>query len=128
MLNCPRCDSPQPHLHPAVQHEGEVQICPHPFHGGTDTAASLPSVAMTDTKTSHSKTDNDEGGRGTAERIRSAAREVASKAGIGDPPKADNPKIVGVTPATTTAGSGSEVRELEPTTHGTHRRDTTGDV
>jgi hypothetical protein len=30
---CPRCDSPQPHLHPAVQHEGEVHICPHPWHG-----------------------------------------------------------------------------------------------
>lgn len=30
---CPRCDSPAPHLHPAVQSEGEVQPCPHPFHG-----------------------------------------------------------------------------------------------
>lgn len=29
---CPRCDSPQPHLHPAVQFEGEVQECPHEFH------------------------------------------------------------------------------------------------
>jgi len=29
---CPRCHSPQPHLHPAVQHEGEVQPCAHEFH------------------------------------------------------------------------------------------------
>jgi len=29
---CPRCDSPSPDLHPAVQHEGEVQPCSHPFH------------------------------------------------------------------------------------------------
>lgn len=30
--HCPRCDSPAPHLHPAVQHEGEVQPCAHPYH------------------------------------------------------------------------------------------------
>jgi hypothetical protein len=29
---CPRCDSPKPHLHPAVQAGGEVQPCPHEFH------------------------------------------------------------------------------------------------
>jgi hypothetical protein len=29
---CPTCESPQPHLHPAVQHEGEVQPCGDAFH------------------------------------------------------------------------------------------------
>lgn len=32
MKHCPRCDSPQPHLHPAVQFEGEVQPCAHDYH------------------------------------------------------------------------------------------------
>ncbi|MCF7551003.1 hypothetical protein [Pseudonocardia sp. WMMC193] len=30
---CPRCGSHNPKLHPAVQHEGEVHVCPHPWHG-----------------------------------------------------------------------------------------------
>lgn len=30
--NCPHCDSPHPHLHPAVQAEGEVEVCIHDFH------------------------------------------------------------------------------------------------
>lgn len=29
---CPKCNSPHPHSHPAMQHEGEVEICTHDFH------------------------------------------------------------------------------------------------
>lgn len=32
MNRCPTCNSPQPHLHPAVQVEGEVEVCAHSFH------------------------------------------------------------------------------------------------
>ncbi len=32
---CPTCDSPAAHLHPAVQHEGECQICNDPWHTAT---------------------------------------------------------------------------------------------
>ena len=29
---CPTCDSRQPHLHPAVQVGGEVELCTDDFH------------------------------------------------------------------------------------------------
>ena len=32
---CPTCDSPAPNLHPAMQHEGEVQPCRDPWHGAS---------------------------------------------------------------------------------------------
>lgn len=41
---CPRCGSNDPKLHPAVQHEGEVQICTHPFHIIHDTTKSMVAV------------------------------------------------------------------------------------
>lgn len=34
--HCPRCASPEPRLHPAVQAEGEVQPCPNPWHDRAD--------------------------------------------------------------------------------------------
>lgn len=32
---CPTCNSRQPHLYPAVQHGGEVQICRNEWHSET---------------------------------------------------------------------------------------------
>jgi hypothetical protein len=32
MKKCPRCTSSAPHMHPAMQSGGEVEICPHDFH------------------------------------------------------------------------------------------------
>jgi hypothetical protein len=32
MTECPRCASPAPHLHPAMQSEGEVEVCSDNFH------------------------------------------------------------------------------------------------
>lgn len=30
--NCPTCASPSPHLHPAVQFEGDVHTCSDAYH------------------------------------------------------------------------------------------------
>lgn len=35
---CPTCDSPSPKHHPAVQWEGEVQLCSDAWHGRTEKA------------------------------------------------------------------------------------------
>lgn len=30
--HCPTCSATAPHMHPAVQHDGEVEICADAFH------------------------------------------------------------------------------------------------
>lgn len=32
MKRCPTCNSPEPHLHPSVQFDGEVEPCTDPYH------------------------------------------------------------------------------------------------
>jgi hypothetical protein len=39
---CPRCDSPDPRKHPAMQFEGEVQECTHPWHTPWHAAPASP--------------------------------------------------------------------------------------
>lgn len=35
-MSCPTCGSPAPHLHPAVQFEGETEPCTDQFHDADD--------------------------------------------------------------------------------------------
>jgi hypothetical protein len=45
-MMCPRCTSPSPTLHPAVQAGGEVTICPDTFHTGTREGRAMLAAAM----------------------------------------------------------------------------------
>ena len=50
MTRCPRCNSPSPELHPAVQHEGEVQICPDLWHQTVRTATEAARKVLDDAR------------------------------------------------------------------------------
>lgn len=43
---CPRCESPEPRLHPAVQLEGEVHLCPDPWHLPHDPRMKIGEAAL----------------------------------------------------------------------------------
>jgi len=55
---CPRCNSPKPHLHPAMQVGGEVQICTDVFHRtvtSENTQARIDEVFGIDARYSHDR-------------------------------------------------------------------------
>jgi hypothetical protein len=47
-VTCPRCGSHSPSSHPAVQAEGEVCLCPHPWHDDVLTASARATVAASE--------------------------------------------------------------------------------
>ena len=44
MAKCPRCESPSPELHPAVQFEGEVEICGYDAYHEPATSQALARI------------------------------------------------------------------------------------
>lgn len=95
---CPRCGSHDPKLHPAVQHEGEVHIYPHPFHGpASDPCNHSGEVAI----------DRATGGEICCDCSASAGEPVAPAAG------GDRAIVVGSTWATRDTGAKVEINLVD---------------